>query len=59
MRARAVAVMITGICAWIVAGIIALLLNADSKIIWTCVVGAALGLVGIPYTVRRDRRTGI
>ena len=59
MRARAVAVMIAGISAWVVAGIIALLLNADTKIIWTCVTGAGLGLVGISYTIRRDRRSGI
>ena len=59
MKARMVATIIAGICAWVVAAIIAILLNAEAKIIWTCLTGAALGLVGITYTVRRDRKSGI
>lgn len=54
-----VALIITGICAWVVAAIIGLLANADSKFLWTCVTGAALGFVGIRYTMRRDRRSGL
>lgn len=54
-----VALMIAGICAWVVAAIMGLLLNANSNFIWTCITGAALGLVGIRYTIRRDRRSGI
>ncbi|MEY4455500.1 MAG: hypothetical protein RIQ45_1023 [Actinomycetota bacterium] len=54
-----VTLIIAGIIAWIVAGIIGLLIDAESKFIWTCVVGAALGFVGIIYTVRRDRRSGL
>lgn len=48
-----------GVCAWVVAGVIAILVNAQSKIIWTCVCGAGLGLLGIYYTIRRARRSGI
>ena len=59
MRTRMVALIITGICAWVVAAIIGLLANADSKFLWTCVTGAALGFVGIRYTMRRDRRSGL
>jgi uncharacterized membrane protein HdeD (DUF308 family) len=44
---------------WVIAGVIALAANAEAKVIWTCVMGAALGLVGIRYTIRRDRRSGI
>jgi hypothetical protein len=44
---------------WVIAGVIALAANADAKVIWTCVMGAGLGLVGIRYTIRRDRRSGI
>jgi uncharacterized membrane protein HdeD (DUF308 family) len=44
---------------WIVAGVIALAMNAEAKVIWTCVMGATLGLVGIRYTIRRNRRSGI
>jgi uncharacterized membrane protein HdeD (DUF308 family) len=44
---------------WIVAGVIALAMNAEAKVIWTCAMGSALGLVGIRYTIRRSRRSGI
>ena len=54
-----VTLIIAGICAWVVAAIIGLLVNADSKFLWTCFIGAALGLVGIRYTIRRDRRSGL
>lgn len=59
MKTRMVALIIAGISAWIVAAIMGLLLNADSKYIWTCITGAALGFVGIRYTIRRDRRSGL
>jgi len=54
-----VSLIIAGIIGWIVAGIIGLLAGAENKFIWTCVVGALLGFVGIIYTVRRDRRSGL
>jgi hypothetical protein len=44
---------------WLAAGVVALAMGAESKVIWTCVVGAALGAIGIRYSVRRSRRTGI
>jgi uncharacterized membrane protein HdeD (DUF308 family) len=56
---NAVTLVAIGITCWVIAGVIALAVNADAKIIWTCVLGAALGLVGIRYTIRRDRRSGI
>jgi hypothetical protein len=59
MRTKMVALIIAGICAWVVAAIIGILLNAEAKFIWTCVTGAALGFVGIRYTIRRDRRSGL
>ncbi len=48
-----------GITCWVIAGVIAIAANADAKLIWTCVSGAVLGLIGIRYTIRRDRRSGI
>ena len=48
-----------GTIAWLIAGMDAITLDADSKYIWTCVVGAALGVTGIRYSIRRDRRSGI
>jgi uncharacterized membrane protein HdeD (DUF308 family) len=54
-----VTLIAAGTIAWIGAGVVALALDAESKIIWTCVVGALLGVIGIRYTIRRSRRSGI
>jgi hypothetical protein len=48
-----------GTIIWIIAGIALAITGADSKIIWTCVVGTALGLWGIRYSKRRAKRSGI
>ena len=48
-----------GTICWIAAGVIAIAIGAESKIIWTCVVGAALGVTGIRYSVRRNRKSAI
>jgi uncharacterized membrane protein HdeD (DUF308 family) len=48
-----------GTICWVTAGVIALAVGAESKIIWTCFVGAALGLTGIRYSVRRNRKSAI
>jgi hypothetical protein len=41
------------------AGVVALAMGAESKVIWVCVVGAALGFIGIRYSIRRNRRSAI
>lgn len=56
---QAVTVIIVGIVLWVAATVIAIAVGAIAKIIWTCIVGAALGLVGLRYTIRRARRSGI
>jgi hypothetical protein len=48
-----------GTICWVAAGVVALAAGAESKIIWTCVVGAALGVIGIRYSVRRNRKSAI
>jgi hypothetical protein len=48
-----------GAIAWLVAGAIALYIGAETKIVWTCISGATLGVIGIKYSERRNRRTGI
>jgi len=48
-----------GTIAWLVAGVVATSMDAEAKVIWTCVVGAVLGVIGIRYTLRRNRRSGI
>ena len=56
---NAVTLVVIGTMCWVIAGVIALAVGADAKVIWTCVMGAGLGLVGIRYTIRRDRRSGL
>ena len=58
IRSVVILVAIGTIC-WLVAGIVALAMNADAKVIWTCVFGAGFGVTGIRYSIRRARRTGI
>ena len=48
-----------GSIAWLAAGVVAIAAGAESKVIWTCVVGAVLGVIGIRYTIRRNRRSSI
>jgi hypothetical protein len=54
-----VALIALGSVMWLAAGVVAIAIGAESKIIWTCVVGAALGAIGIRYSIRRARRGGI
>lgn len=48
-----------GTICWLVAATVAVALNLDAKIIWTCVLGATLGATGIRYTIRRNKGSGI
>jgi len=54
-----VTLIAAGTIAWIGVGVVALAMDAESKIIWTCGVGALLGVIGIRYSIRRSRRSGI
>jgi hypothetical protein len=56
---NAVTLVAIGSTCWAIAGVIALAANADAKVIWTCISGVVLGLLGIRYTIRRERRSGI
>ena len=56
---NAVTLVAIGTVCWVIAGVIALATNADAKVIWTCISGAALGLIGVHYTIRRERRSGL
>ena len=51
--------VIFGMVIWVVVGILGLLFNADSKFIWTCIIGFFLGFVGIAITRLKDRNGGI
>ena len=54
-----VTLIAAGTIAWIAAGVVAVVIGAESKVIWSCVVGALLGVTGIRYSIRRSRRSGI
>jgi hypothetical protein len=54
----AIPIIIAGIVLWTVALVIAIIVNAVAKIILTCLLGIALGFIGIRYTQRRAKREG-
>jgi hypothetical protein len=45
-----------GIVLWIIAFVFAVVMNADSNVLWICVIGALLGVIGLRYTIRRGRK---
>ena len=55
---RAIPIIIAGIVLWTIALVIAIIVNAVVKIILTCLLGIALGFIGIRYTQRRAKREG-
>jgi hypothetical protein len=57
---KSVVTLITfGTVSWIIAGLVLAITGAEAKVIWTCVVGAALGAWGVRYSKRRASRSGI
>jgi uncharacterized membrane protein len=48
---NAVTLVAIGSTCWVIAGVIAIAMGADAKVIWTCVSGVILGLLGIRYTI--------
>jgi hypothetical protein len=57
--ASVVTLVSIGTICWVAAAVVALAAGAEAKIIWTCVVGAALGVIGIRYSIRRNRKDAI
>jgi uncharacterized oligopeptide transporter (OPT) family protein len=55
----AVLLIAIGTIAWLIAGAVFLIVGSETKYVWTCVCGAALGVFGIRYTIRRARKSGI
>ena len=54
-----VVIIAIGTVAWLIAGAAFLIAGSETKYVWTCVCGAVLGVMGIRYTIRRARRSGI
>ncbi len=44
---------------WFVALIVAIGIDADANAKWICLVGIALGVVGLRYTIRRAKREAV
>jgi len=53
---EAVFVISMGIVLWIIAFVFAIVMNADSNVLWICVIGAVLGAIGLRYTIKRGRK---
>ena len=53
---QAIFVIALGIVLWIIDFVFAIVMDAESKILWICVVGALLGVIGLRYTIKRGRR---
>ena len=53
---QAIFVIAMGIVLWIVAFVFAVVMNANSNILWICVVGALLGVIGLRYTIKKGKR---
>ena len=44
---EAIFVIALGIVLWIIAFVFAIVMNADSNLLWICVIGAAFGAMGL------------
>jgi uncharacterized membrane protein YjjB (DUF3815 family) len=53
---QAIFIIALGIVLWIIAFVFAVVMNADSNVLWICMIGALLGAVGLRYTIRRGRK---
>ncbi|MEY3904638.1 MAG: hypothetical protein RIT08_554 [Actinomycetota bacterium] len=53
---EAIFVISMGIVLWIIAFVFAIVMNADSNVLWICVIGAVLGAIGLRYTIKRGRK---
>ena len=53
---QAIFVIAMGIVLWIVAFVFAVVMNANSNILWICVVGALPGVIGLRYTIKKGKR---
>jgi hypothetical protein len=50
--------IVFGIVAWAVALVFLIATNSSANSIWICLVGIALGLLGLRYSIRRGKREG-
>ena len=53
---EAIFIIALGIVLWIIAFVFAIVMNADTNVLWICVIGALLGAIGLRYTIKRGRK---
>ena len=53
---EAIFVISMGIVLWIIALVFSIVMNADTNVLWICVIGAVLGAIGLRYTIKRGRK---
>ena len=53
---QAIFIIALGIVLWIIAFVFAVVMNADSNVLWICAIGAVLGAIGLRYTIKRNRK---
>ena len=53
---EAIFVISMGIVLLIIALVFAIVMNADTNVLWICVIGAVLGAIGLRYTIKRGRK---
>lgn len=53
---KVIAFLIFGIFTWTLAALTFIIIGAALKLILVCVVGIALGLIGLRYSIRRNNR---
>jgi glycopeptide antibiotics resistance protein len=53
---EAIFVISMEIVLWIIALVFAIVMNADTNVLWICVIGAVLGAIGLRYTIKRGRK---
>jgi FtsH-binding integral membrane protein len=51
-----VKVIVAGVILWLIALVVEIARSAPAEQIWICVVGAALGVIGLIYSIRRLKR---
>jgi hypothetical protein len=51
-----VKVILTGVILWLIALVVEIARSAPSEQIWICIIGAALGIIGLVYSIRRLKR---
>lgn len=53
---QSIFVIAMGIVLWIIALVFAIVMKADTNVLWICVTGAVLGAIGLRYTIKRGRK---